>query len=434
MLKPVLKGFSDRFLPALAYSDYRKLWAAGIFAQASNWSLIVARAALALSMTGNAAAAGLVTFAAMIPVLFVSPLAGYLADRFDRKTVLMGGYLINVTQNWILAILVLTGSIEFWHLTSLAVVNGIARAIQQPASSALLPNLIPKTIMFNAIALQQATQQGGKGIGPLLILPVILAGYEEWAFVISAWLYVVALLMVLNIRASSTGIVEKKQSILKGMTQGISFVYKIPALRFIFLLVAFHCALTMAYETLFPIFSRDQLGLGNASGLYKGGAILMIGIGMGSLISSFALAGVNSSVVRGRSYFIFGLLSGITPIFLGISPNLIFAGIAAFGMGFSQAGFMTVSSVMIQQIVPDAIRGRALAIYNWQMQGLMAGFNLINGVLVEATLFTAMRVLSISGMAFNVIMGGSILSKPLRLIYREGQISDSESLRVNERP
>jgi MFS family permease len=428
MLRTVLKGFSDRFLPALAYSDYRKLWAAGVFAQASNWSLIVARAALALSITGNAAAAGLVTFAAMIPILFVSPFAGYLADRFDRRTVLMTAYVINVVQNWILAILVLTGSIEFWHLTSLAVVNGIAKALGQPASSALLPNLIPKRIMFNAIALQQATQQGGKGVGPLLILPVILAGYEEWAFVISAWLYVVALFIVLNIRTSSTGIVKGKQSMLTGMTEGIAFVYRVPALRLIFLLVAFHCALTMAYETLFPIISRDQLGLNNASGLYKGGAILMIGIGMGSLISSFALAGIHNPVVRGRSYFVFGVLSGITPIFLGISPNLMIAGISAFAMGFCQAGFMTLSSVMIQQIVPDAIRGRALAIYNWQMQGLMAAFNLINGVLVQTTLFTAMKLLTTSGMAYNGIMSASILSKPLRLLYGEGQIPDSKSV------
>ncbi|MQF64816.1 MFS transporter [SAR202 cluster bacterium AC-409-J13_OGT_754m] len=423
MLGSVFKGFSYRFLPALAHSDYRKLWAAGIFAQASNWSLIVARAALALSITGNAAAAGLVTFGAMIPILFVSPFAGYLADRFDRKNVLIVGYLINVVQNWILATLVLTGTIEFWHLALLAVVNGIARAIQQPASSALLPNLVPKKILFNAIALQQATQQGGKGIGPLLILPVILTGNENWAFVISAWLYVFALLMVMNIKTASRGIIQAKQSIFSGITEGLSFVYKVDALRLIFLLVAFHCALTMAYETLFPIISRDQLGLGSAAGLYKGGAILMIAIGMGSLISSFTLAGMNSAVVRGRLYFTFGILSGISPIFLGLSNNLTLAAIAAFGMGFSQAGFMTVSSVMIQQMVPDAIRGRALAIYNWQMQGLMAGFNLINGVLVETALLTAMKVLSISGLIFNIIMGGSILSTPLRQIYREGQIS-----------
>lgn len=424
----LFKEFGARFLPALAYSDYRKLWAAGIFAQASNWSLIVARAALALSITGNAAAAGLVTFGAMIPILFVSPFAGYLADRFDRKRVLMSGYIINVAQNWVLATLVLTGTIEFWHLACLAVVNGIARAVQQPASSALLPNLIPKKIMFNAIALQQATQQGGKGIGPLLILPVILTGHENWAFVISAWLYIIALFMVMNIKTSSRGIIKEQQSIFSGVTEGISYVYRVSALRWIFLLVAFHCALTMAYETLFPIISRDQLGLGDATGLYKGGAILMVAIGLGSLISSFTLAGMNSIVIRGRLYLIFGILSGISPIFLGIANSLTIAAIAAFAMGFSQAGFMTVSSVMIQQMVPDAIRGRALAIYNWQMQGLMAGFNLINGILVETALFTAMRVLSTSGLIFNLIMGSSILARPLRQIYTKGTVSYNKDL------
>ena len=154
----------------------------------------------------------------------------------------------------------------------------------------------------------------------------------------------------------------------------------------------------------------------------------MVAIGMGSLISSFALAGMNSMVMRGRLYLIFGILSGISPIFLGLADSLTIASIAAFGMGFSQAGFMTVSSVMIQQMVPDRIRGRALAIYNWQMQGLMAGFNLINGILVETALFTAMRVLSTSGLIFNLIMGSSILAQPLRQIYTKGTVSDAKEL------
>ena len=123
---------NDRFLPALQYSDYRKLWA-----------LIVARGALAKSLTGSDLWTGLVTFAAMIPSVLISPLAGYLADRFDRRAVMLWSFGVNLAHNLLLAFLVVFGTIEAWHLVLLAVVNGSARSIQMPAASALLANTVP---------------------------------------------------------------------------------------------------------------------------------------------------------------------------------------------------------------------------------------------------------------------------------------------------
>ncbi len=405
---------------ALHYAEYRRLWFATAFSQSSAWALIVARAALALNETGSSSAAGIVTFAAMMPSVVMSPIAGYLADRFDRRKVLAAAYSVNLAQNLILAMLVITGNIEFWHLVILSTVNGFARATQMPAAQALLPNLVPKRILVNAVAFHHATLQASKLTGPLFILPVVLMGYGDWAFVISLALYVVGFFLIMQIRTVSRGVVDRSRSAVGNLAQGLTFVYHHKLLLPLFLMVIFHCALTMSYETLFPVLSRDNLGMQEGSELYKGGNLLMIGVGAGSLLSSFGIAGLGSEVVRGRTLLVLGVLSGLTPVLMGLSTNLTMAVLAAAGVGFSQAGYMTLSSAMVQQIVPDEIRGRVMAVYSWHIQGAMASFNLVNGILADTTWLNATRVLGIFGSVFTGMMAISVLNGPLRGLYNRG--------------
>ena len=407
-------------LGALQHAEFRRLWTATAFSQSSAWALIVARAALALNETGASSAAGIVTFAAMMPSVIMSPVAGYLADRFDRRRVLAAAYGVNLVQNLVLALLVITGTLEFWQLVLLSTVNGFARATQMPAAQALLPNLVPRSKLVNAVAFHHATIQASKLTGPLFILPVVLLGYSEWAFVISLGLYVVGLALVLQIRTVSRGVVDKSKSALSNLVQGLSFVYHHKLLLPLFLVVIFHCCLTMSYETLFPVLSRDRLGLEDGAQLYMGGNLLMIGIGAGSLVSSFAIAGLGSEVIRGRTLLVLGVLSGLTPILMGFSVNLVTAVVAAFLVGLSQAGFMTLSSAMVQQIVPDEIRGRVMAVYSWHLQGAMASFNLVNGILADTAWLNATRILGGFGSIFTGMMTLSVLNGPLRGLYNRG--------------
>ncbi len=422
--------FASRMLGALQHAEFRRLWVATAFSQSSAWALIVARAALALNETGASSAAGIVTFAAMMPSVVMSPVAGYLADRFDRRRVLAAAYGVNLVQNLILAVLVITGTIEFWHLVILSTVNGFARATQMPAAQALLPNLVPKSKLVNAVAFHHATHQASKLTGPLFILPVVLLGYGEWAFVISLGLYVVGLLLVLRIRTVSRGVVDRSRSAFSNLVEGLSFVYHHRLLLPMFLVVIAHCALTMSYETLFPVLSRDNLGLMEGTEL---GNLLMIGVGAGSLVSSFGIAGLGSNAIRGRTFFVLGVLSGLTPLFMGLSFNLTTAVIAAFGVGFSQAGFMTLSSAMVQQVVPDEIRGRVLAVYSWHIQGAMASFNLVNGILADTAWLNATRVLGGFGSIFTGMMTLSVLNRPLRGLYGRGIVTRAAAEALAER-
>ena len=131
------REFGTRYLTSFQSVEYRRLWMATACSQSASWALIVARAALVLRLTDSPAWTGYVTFAAMIPSVLVSPVAGYLADRFDRRAVLAWAYVVNLADTMVLALLVATRVVEPWHVLLLASVTGCARSTQMPAAQAV---------------------------------------------------------------------------------------------------------------------------------------------------------------------------------------------------------------------------------------------------------------------------------------------------------
>ena len=414
----------SRYLVSLQYLEYRKLWGGTFCSQSSAWALIVARMALVLQITGSPAWTGAVTFAAMIPSVVMSPVAGYLADRFDRRRVLLAAYSINLVLNFLLASLVVTGLVNEWYLLVHAVINGSARSIQMPAAQALLPNTLPKEHLFNAMALYGATQQGSRFVGPFLILMVLwLTGRPDWVFFLCTGLYGIGLVFIFRIRTSSTGVIASGSglgAIYGNLAQGLKYMYGHPLVMSLVLLVVAHCGMTMSFESLLPVLSHDKLGLETGAQVLGGASYLMVGYGAAALVTALALAGVRSEPVRGRIFLWMAVFSALTPVALAVSPNLPLALLSAAGMGVSQGGFMMISAAMIQAISPDAIRGRVMGVYNWHILGFMASFNLVNGTLAEVTSFSAPMILGAGGLAFLVVVTFSLGRIPLRQLYARG--------------
>ena len=412
---------AGKFIPAMAHRDYRTLWGAAVCSQSSAWALIVARGALALTLTDSPLWPAMVTYVAMIPSVVVSPFAGYLADRFDRRTLLAWVYALNLCDNLLLASLVVTGLVEPWHLVVLAAVNGSLRAIQMPAAQALLPNTVPKERVFNAVALFQAAQHGSRFLGPLLILiPLWITGMDQWAFVVAVLLYALGLGLVLNIRTTSRGVLAAGEGIrvtTRNMLAGLAHIYRSPLVLSLVLVVVAHCGLTMSFESLFPVLSRDKLGMEPGAGFMAGFGYLMVAFGAAAFVMAVWLAGVATERSRGLWLFALALVSGAAPIGLGLSSNLGFAMLAVAAMGASQAGFMTLSQGMLQTMTPDAVRGRVMSIYNWHILGFMASFNLVNGTLAAVTPLTASLILAIGGTGFLAVVVGSLAMGSMRRIY-----------------
>ena len=427
----------SRYLVSLQYPEFRKLWGATVCSQSAAWALIIARAALVLNLTDRPEWTGYVTFAAMIPSVLMAPVAGFLADRFDRKTVLAWAYSINLGHNLVLAGLVASGHAEAWHVLLLAILNGSARSAQMPPAQALLPNMVPRERVLNAVSLYAATQHGSRFVGPFLILVVLwITGHQDWVFFVSAGLYALGLMQIVRIRTESTGLVEKGSglgTIYRNMGAGLAYMYRTPFVLSIVLLVVAHCAMTMSFESLFPVLSREKLGMDGDAGIMRGAGYLMSGYGAAALVTALVLAGVRSDRTRGRLLMWLGVLSGIAPLGLALSPNLPLAVLATAGMGFAQGGFMTLSHATLQTVVPDGIRGRMMGVYSWHIQGFMASFNLVNANLVGFTAFTAPLVLGAGGIGFIVVMFASLGRTPLRHFYSDG-VPEEARAEVEARP
>jgi MFS family permease len=383
------------FFTSLVHPDYRRLWIATGCAQSASWALIILRGALVYDLTQSNAWVGFVTMAAHLPSLVVTPFAGFLADRLDRRRVLATTYSLNLAHNIMLALLVLSGQ-------------------------ALLPNLVPPGRLLNAVALNQLMQQGARMLGPLLLLPVIHFIGHETAFFVSTALYAIGWGQVVRIRTVSRGTVEVTRGIFFNLAAGIGYIYTHPMVFAIMILTVLHCALTMAYEAVLPYFARSILGMTTGGELFKGPTYLMIGVGAGGIVGNLALARLQGSKSRGQLFLWVGLASGLTPIAFGLMTTISQAMLAAAIMGASTAAFMTLSHGMIQALAPDGIRGRVMGANTWHAQGTMAGFNAINGVLMDMPWMTVPILLSGTGVIFVAIMCGSLLAAHLRAIYARG--------------
>src|SRR3989441_3633603 len=150
------------FFASLGSLDYRRLWGATACSQAAVWALVVLRGALVYEVTTSNAWVGVVTMAAQLPSLVVTPFAGLLADRCERRHLLALTYGLNLGNNLLLAVLVMTRQMTAGHILVLALVNGILRAVEMPTNQALLPNLVPRERLLNAVALNQLVQQGAR--------------------------------------------------------------------------------------------------------------------------------------------------------------------------------------------------------------------------------------------------------------------------------
>ena len=409
-MQTLLGATRDRFLLALQYQDYRNLWIATTCSASAAWALIIVRGWLAYEITGGALWVGIVTFAAMFPRVISTPLAGFLADKFDRKTLIQWVYALNFAHNVFLSILVMNGLASPWILMFLALFNGTLRSSQMTFSTALVPNLVPKEYLLNAIALNQATQQGARMVGALAILPLVALVNLDTAFWLCSGFYLIAFVQTRRVTTQSTGVMDSRNSFFRNLFQGFGYVYGRPTILAMVLLVLAHCALTMSYESILPSLSQEKLGQGSIGITY-----LIGGVGAGALASSIFMAGVRSNVTRGKLFLIFGFASGIGPILLAVSSDSTLSVLCAVFMGMNQAGFMTITHTIIQSMVDDSVRGRVAGVYSVHVGGSMAVTNMVNAAFTD--IFGASPVLIVGGLAFTFAMFLGLSSPPLRQLF-----------------
>ncbi|MCL0031875.1 MFS transporter [Dehalococcoidia bacterium] len=404
-------------LDSLKYRDYRLLWLASLSAGGAAWALIVARAWLVYTLSGSSVWVGVVTFTAMAPMFLAPPIAGYMADKFNRRNLIAILFTVQFTHNAVLVVLSVTDVIVVWHIIVLSFINGFARASQMPAGQALLPNLVPKDNLLNAISLNAATTQGSRLVGPALVSPLMAMFGPVGAFSTCTLFYIFSFILVLNIKTVSYGSMDKRESAFGNFFAGLRFIYGHSLVLPLMITVFLHCCLTMSFESLLPVLSEGFFSDGGGG---VGANYIMMSVGTGALILVLAIAGVKNLKLRGRFLFVTAVFSGLGSVLLGMAPTVEIVLLGGLVMGGSQAAYMAISGAVVQMAAPDYMRGRVMSVYLWHIGGMMASFNLINATVADR--IGASPVFIVTGLVFILTIFISFLSKPLRDLYIRGKV------------
>ena len=416
-------------LAALRHRDYKFTWFANMCSGAAMWTFIVAVSWLILEESDRSGDVGIVTFASMLPFLVVSPVAGMVADRLDRQTIARFTFLANLVITAVVAGLALTGVLTLWHLALLTFVSGAMRSTQEPAIASLIPNQVPREDLLNAITLNAATRHGARFFGLLVASPLLAidAVGAPGVLALSAAFQAAGLAFMAMTRTRSRGEASPRSGWVRSMWDGLIYIYTSRMIAIFVLLVAFHCALVMSYESILPVFSRSELGAEDGSIL----GYIVMGFGIGSLVAVALMAGVRDERRKGQWLLWTGVISGVGPIFLAVTPAgdalgvgsvtaaIPLAIVVSAAMGGAQSAFMALTNTYVQTIAPDRLRGRISSLYILHAGGIMAFANLGYGFIADV--FSAPPILMATAAAFLLFLFSANASLPdLRRVYRTG--------------
>ena len=338
---------------ALAYADYRRFVLSLLFTSLGAQLLQTAVFWQVYELTGSAIHLGLTGLARAGPHMVLSLVGGVIADRMNRVRLIQAGQIANAMLVLVLAVLTVSSSVEIWHLYVLTFLNSSFTAVTQPARTALIPSLVPKDTLVNAVALNATVGQTSQIIGPALAGVGIATVGLGFAYVLNGCLYMGAMLAIVGVQTFKLP-PETDESPWQSFLDGMAFVYSKPVI--ISLLVLDLGAVVLgSYRALLPIFA-ELLGVGPG-----GYGLLSAAPGLGSLVGAGVMLALGDMRYKGL-YTVFGVLGySVALVVLALSTWFPLALFSAALLGTTNSIQMIPRNSVILAISPDALRGRVEA-------------------------------------------------------------------------
>jgi len=371
------------------------MWIGACTSSIGTWMQIVAQGWLIYRLSHSAFLLALDQFLGGIPIFLFSLIGGVVADRLERRKILLGSQYVQMATAAILTVLVATGHVHVWHILCLSFVSGFAQAFGGPAYQALIPTLVEKDDMPNAIALNAIQFNVAIMVGPALAGQALGRLGEKWCFGLNA-LSFLAPIISLTLITTRFLPVKTAESMFTSLKQGIRFARKQGSMEALIILAFCMTALSMPMRTYIPVFVKDIFHRGPET--YGNLLALM---GLGSICGSLTIASAGNFKRKGRVALgaLACLGAGIFGFALSKSLPLSEALLVLVGASM-MAVFATVNS-LVQLITTNEMRGRVMSVYNFAFRGGMPMGNLLSGWLVP--LFTAPVVLGVNGVLLILV-------------------------------
>jgi len=392
-----------RLAAALHYRDFRVLWFGALTSTIGTWMQKVTQNWLVLTLTGSASALylGLDTFLGEAPILLLTLIGGVIADRRDRRQLLLMSQYVQMGAAFTLAGLVYWDVIQIWHVLTLSVVTGSAQAFGGPAYQSLIPSLVDKQHLPNAIALNSIQFNLSRVIGPLIAGAALAAFGMAACFGLNglSFLAVIAALVSLRIRHIPSTTRSHMYEELRG---GLSYVRRQPALIGLTFLAFATTSLGNPLLTFLPLFAQD---------VFHGGVSeytrLMACAGAGAVTGALVVAWLGKFTNMGRTVLVIQMVFGVLVVLFALSRVIWINAVLLYAGGACMVMVFAMISSLVQLIAPNELRGRVMSIYMVAFRGGMPLGSLVAGYV--ATLTSAPAVMTVNGALLSLVAAWFLL-------------------------
>ncbi len=363
-----MSRFHNRhLLRALRSRNFRLFVAGQGVSLVGTWMQQVAMSWLVYRLTGSALLLGVVGFTSQIPTFFISPVAGVLADRWDRRRLLVATQGLAMLQAAVLAAVVLAGIVQVWHIVFLSLLLGVANAADIPIRQSFVVEMVEhREDLGNAIALNSSLVNVARLIGPSIAGILVATAGEGLCFVLNSasYLAVIAALVAMHLTPRPPAAI--KRHILHELREGFQYAFGFGPIRSILLLLALVSLTAMPYAVLVPIFAKEILhGEAHTFGF------LMSAAGCGALVGTFFLAsrksvlGLGRVIVRSAAFFAGGIAV------FALSSHLLLSLAALALVGFGGISFIASCNTILQTILDEDKRGRVMSLFTMAFMGMV---------------------------------------------------------------
>ncbi len=400
----------ERLFISLSVRDFRWLWTNNVFISLGIGIEMLAQGWLVLELTDSAFWVGAVAGMRGIGLVGFGALGGVIADRVNRRNVLIALQISRGTAALILGILIITGNIQLWHVLAVAAYQGIGQAMTVPASNALIFDAVGRDLILNAVAARNASFSISR-IGAGVVFGALIAQFGlGYCYLAVAAFTAAGSVFLVFIRVGKPAL-QTRDSVWKNLVDGVSYASRNPTVRALLILSVLIEGFGFSHMVLLPVIAKDILHV-DATGL---GWLATAG-GVGAIIGTLGVAGLGNYGAKGRIIALSAMVGAVSLILFANAPwfavSLVLVGV----LNAMLWSFDVTMGAVLQLIVPDAMRGRIIGLYS-----LTWGFTPVGG-------FLSGSVTSAMGAPFALSVGALAILGYVAMTYRVlGRIRDTDT-------
>jgi len=365
-------------LRALGHRDFRLFWSGQLVSLIGTWMQSVGQSWLVLELTDSPFRLGLIGTLQFGPILLFSFLAGAISDRAHKRRLLVGTQSALMLQAFALAALVWSGHVRFWHVAVLASLYGLANTLDMPTRQSYMADLVPRSDLMNAIALNSAVFNGARVVGPAAAGLLVARYGTAAAFLFNGVSFLAVIAALLAIRTHGAPRARSGLGMGAEIAQGIRFAVGTPRIALVFALLISVSLFLVNMNVLVPLIARNVLHEGA-----HGFGLLMASLGVGAVLGALTVAVL--AVGRPPLGFVVApaVAAAILLLLLSFVSRFGLASAVLVVLGFAQIVFMTSCNTTVQITVPDELRGRIMGLYALVFAGMTPIGALLMGTIAE---------------------------------------------------